>query len=62
MKKNIDNSPYESIFHALLKDGYSEQDAEELLCRVIEEQIEFTNFADRIHLIIKQTNNSEYWS
>ena len=62
MKRYIDNSPYEAVFHALLKDGYSEQEAEELICAVIEEQINFTNYAERIHPIIKETENPEYWS
>ena len=62
MKRYIDNSPYEAVFHALLKDGYSEQEAEELICAVIEEQINFTNYAERIHSIIKETENPEYWS
>ncbi|MBR3251885.1 MAG: hypothetical protein IKF80_09265 [Erysipelotrichaceae bacterium] len=62
MRSYIDNSPYESIFHALLKDGYSEQEAEELICAVIEEQIGFTNYADRIHSILKEAENPENWS
>jgi len=55
MKRYIDNSPYEAVFHALLKDGYSEQEAEDLICAVIEEQIDFTNYAERIHSILKES-------
>ena len=62
MKKYLDNSPYKSIFHALLKDGHSEQEAEELICAVVEEQIDFTDYADRIHSIIKEAENPENWS
>ena len=62
MKKYIDYGPYESIFHALMKDGYSEQEAEDLICDVIEEQIDFTNYAEQIHSIIKETENPENWS
>ena len=59
MKRYIDNSPYEVVFHALLKDGYSEQEAEDLICAVIEEQIDFTNYAERIHSILKESENPE---
>lgn len=62
MKRYIDNSPYEAVFHALLKDGYSEQEAEDLICAVIEEQIDFTNYAERIHSILKESENPENWS
>ena len=62
MKRYIDNSPYEAVFHALLKDGYSEQEAEGLICAVIEEQIDFTDYADRIHSIIKEAESLENWS
>ena len=62
MKRYIDYSSYEAIFHALLKDGYSEQEAEELICDVIEDQIDFTNYAEQIHSIIKETENPENWS
>ena len=62
MKRYIDNSPYEAVFHALLKDEYSEQEAEELICAVIEEQIDFTNYAARIHSILKESENPENWS
>ena len=62
MKRYIDYSFYEAIFHALLKDGYSEQEAEELICVVIEEQINFANYAERIHSIIKEAESPENWS
>ena len=62
MKRYIDNSPYEAVFHALLKDEYSEQEAEELICAVIEEQIDFTNYAERIQSILKESENPENWS
>ena len=62
MKRYIDNSPYEVAFHALLKDGYSEQEAEDLICAVIKEQIDFTNYAERIHSILKESENPENWS
>ena len=62
MKRYIDNSPYEAVFHALLKDEYSEQEAEELICAVIEEQSDFTNYAERIHSILKESENPENWS
>lgn len=62
MKRYIDYSSYEAIFHALLKDDYSEQEAEELICAEIEEQIDYTNYAERIHSIIKETENPENWS
>ena len=44
-----DANPYETIFNALIKDGFSEQEAEELICEVIEEQKDFDNIAERIH-------------
>ena len=62
MKKYLDYSPYESIFHALMKNGYPEQEAEDLICAVIEEQIDFTNYAERIHSIIKEAESPENWS
>ena len=62
MKRYIDYSSYEAIFHALLKDDYSEQEAEELICVVIEEQINFANHAERIHSIIKEAESPENWS
>ena len=62
MKRYIDYSSYEAIFHALLKDDYSEQEAEELICVVIEEQINFANYAERIHSIIKEAESPENWS
>lgn len=62
MKRYIDYSPYETVFHALIKDGYSELESEELICDVIEEQINFTNYAERIHSILKGSENPENWS
>ncbi len=62
MKKYLDYSPYESIFHALMKNGYPEQEAEDLICAMIEEQINFANYAERIHSIIKEAENPENWS
>ena len=44
---------YEIIINALLADGYTEEEAEQLICDVIEDQIEFSNFAERVHEIIK---------
>lgn len=62
MKNIIDRNPYEIIFNALLNNGYTENEAEELICEVIEEQIEYSNFAERIHSILCETNNSDNWS
>lgn len=62
MKKIIDYNPYDSIYCALLKDGYSENEAEELIADVIEEQLMFTEIADKLHSIIEEANGSEYFN
>ena len=45
---------YDIIFNSLIRDGYSEKEAEQLICNVIEDQISFSNFAERIHRIITE--------
>lgn len=52
--KNTPYDSYDKIFYALLNDGYSETEAEQIICDVIDDQIEFTNFAERIHSIIEE--------
>lgn len=62
MKNEIIDS-YETILNALVKDGYSEEEAEQLICNVIEDQISFSNYAERIHRIIKEEiGNPNNWS
>ena len=56
--KNTLFSSYEIIFNALLVDGYSEEEAEQLICDVIEDQIEMDNIARNIHNIIKNITYS----
>ena len=58
-----DLSPYETIFNALIKDGFSEQEAEELICEVIEEQKDYDNVAERIHkMIVEEIKNPKNWN
>ena len=62
MKNELLDS-YEIIFNSLIKEGYSEEEAEQLICNVIEDQIFCSNFAERIHRIITEDiNNPERWS
>ena len=53
---------YQIVFNALIKAGYEENEAEEILCQVIQDQIDYTDFADRIHKIIEETKNTSYLS
>lgn len=51
------NTPYDSydiIFDALLDAGYSESEAEQLICDVIEDQKDFDDIAKRIHKILQK--------
>ncbi len=58
-----DLSPYETIFSALIKDGFSEHEAEELLCEVIEDQKGYDNIAERIHKMIEEEiKNPKNWN
>ena len=57
MKKTSFNS-YDIIFNALLADGYSEEESEQLICDVIEEQIEMNKIAERVHNIIQKVNKT----
>ena len=52
--KNIPYSSYDIVFNALIEHGYTEDEAEQLICDIIEDQIEYSNFADRVHTIIKE--------
>ena len=62
MKNELLDS-YEIIFNSLIKDGCSEEEAEQLICNVIEDQISFSNYAERIHRIItEEIGNPEKWS
>ena len=40
---------YDKIFNALLNDGYTEQEAESLICQVIQDQKEMDDIANNIH-------------
>ena len=44
---------YNIIFEALLDKGYTEQEAEELICQVIVDQKDMDDIASNIHKIIK---------
>ena len=58
-----DLTAYQKIFEALINEGYSETEAEELLCQVIQDQIDYSDAADRIHKIFtEQINNKKFWS
>ncbi len=59
MKRFIDNSSYEIAYHALLKDGFLESDAEKLIADIVQEQIVFTDIADRIHSIINEMTRTD---
>ena len=62
MKNELLDS-YEIIFNSLIREGYSEEEAEQLICNVIEDQISCSNFAERIHRIITdEIENPEKWS
>ncbi|MBR0418179.1 MAG: hypothetical protein IJI66_03320 [Erysipelotrichaceae bacterium] len=61
--KSVVLDSYEIIFNSLIKEGYSEEEAEQLICNVIEDQISFCNYAERIHNIIQEEiNNPDKWS
>ena len=53
----FNKNSYKTIFDVLLENGYSEQEAEKLICDVIEDQNRFTDYADRIHTIIIGMNS-----
>ncbi len=54
--------PFESygkIFDALLEAGYTEEEAEQLLCDVITDQRDFDNYGERIHRILERLQNDD---
>lgn len=58
--KNIPYDSYSTVFDCLIDAGYSEEESEQLIADIIEDQIEFTNFAERLHLILKETVKNNY--
>ncbi len=50
---------YQIIFDTLTDAGYSEAEAEQLLCDVIHDQREFDDYASRIHQILKDLNDED---
>lgn len=52
--KNIPYDAYDVVLDALLDKGYSESEAEVIICQIIEDQKEFDDIAKRIHNIITQ--------
>ncbi len=58
--KNIPYDSYEIILEALTDKGYTEVEAELIICDVIEDQIEFSNIADRLHSIIVEMKDRGY--
>ena len=54
----IDNrTSYMVVFDALIEVGYTEKEAEQLICDIITEQREYDDYADRIHNIVKEVRS-----
>ena len=52
--KNTPYDSYEAIFEALIAFGYSEQEAEQLICDVIEDQRYFDEVQKKVHKILNE--------
>ena len=52
--KNIPYNSYNIIFESLLDSGYSETEAEQLICDVINDQREIDHVSERLHTIYKK--------
>ena len=52
--KDIPYDSYEKILRALINDGYTEEEAEILICDVIEDQRYFDDVAKRVHKILTE--------
>lgn len=52
--KNTPYDSYEAILEALLEFGYSEEEAEQLICDVIEDQRYFDEVQKRVHRILNE--------
>ncbi len=60
--KDMNMIPFESygkIFDALIDAGYSEEEAEQLICDVITDQRDFDNYGERIHSILERLKNED---
>lgn len=52
--KNTPYDSYETIFEALIAFGYSEEEAEQLICDVIEDQRYFDEVQKKVHKILNE--------
>ena len=52
--KNTPLDSYEVIFEALIAFGYSESEAEQLICDVIEDQRYFDEIQKKVHKILNE--------
>jgi len=60
MKEEKSKTSYEIVFESLLNEGYSEKEAEILLCEVIDEQRKLTKLADQIDQILKNSRTNHF--
>ena len=52
--KNIPYNSYNIVFESLLDSGYSESEAEQLICDVINDQREMDCVSERLHNVYKE--------
>ena len=53
----IPKTSYMIVFDALLEVGYSEEEAEQLLCDIITDQRNYDNYAQRLHNILEDVHS-----